>query len=195
MLPDFPEQKARLEQILLARIEDNVKRQTLGLPGFVPHEGDKVDTQHVDGTIEDSPSQEIRSSINKRTQREKGMSLSEAQRLSDEVAQGLAGQIMGHVFSVLSEATSRAGTAIDAKGSPFTFELFLDVLGRMDWDFDGSGNWNPPVLVMHPQMYSAVRDDVVQWKRNPDHIRRFRALLERKREEWRERESRRKLVD
>jgi hypothetical protein len=137
----------------------------------------------------------MRVSIDIPRERLAGMGIPDVQRVYADMAERMAGQYMGSLFRAVGEACAAGQTAIDAKGGKFSFDLFLEVLAKMQLEFDERGKWIPPTLVMNPKMAAAVKEEALQWEKDPVYMDRLRRLLARKHEEWRERESRRKLVD
>lgn len=78
------------------------------------------------------------------------------------------------------------------ESTQFTFEEYLELLKRVDIRFDGSGKavmptWEPP--------NREVEERIAAWLLDPILRLRFDAIIDNKREEWRARESDRKLVD
>lgn len=195
MLPDFPSTKAKLTRRFLAIFEQTVEAKTLPVPWVAQHEGDRSRLVREDGSEERSDSEPKRVEFSIEKDGLPGMTLNEIEQKYATAGEQMAGQLMGDFFRVVDRATEQAGTAIDASGRPLTADLFLDLLGRVQLDFDSEGNLVPPTIVLHPHVWESVRHDVASWDEDPDFKRAFRTLIERKREEWREREGRRKLVD
>ena len=96
-----------------------------------------------------------------------------------------------------SEATERIGNQIDAGGQPFSAELYFKMLETVQINFDSQGR--PDIssthLVMHPDQAARVEPLLAQWEADESFQRRYREIMVKKREEWRDRESNRKLVD
>jgi len=107
----------------------------------------------------------------------------------DSAADQQLAVVMPHFFEVIKRASDAAGTAIDAGGKPFDFEMWLEMLGKVDFDFDDQGNPDLPTLIMHPDQakrLQAVPPTVQQQKA-------FADLIERKRSEYHARQRHRKL--
>jgi hypothetical protein len=96
-----------------------------------------------------------------------------------------------------SEATELVGNQIDAGGQPFSAELYLKMLETVQINFDSQGR--PDIssthLVMQPDQAAQVEPLLAQWEVDESFQRRYREIMLKKREEWRDRESNRKLVD
>jgi hypothetical protein len=99
-------------------------------------------------------------------------------------------QVMPHFFDVFHRTCDAAGTATDAGGNPFSFELYLEGLNRIELQFDSDGNPKMPTLVMHPSMAERLRSlppiTSAQQKALDE-------LIERKRTEFNARRRHRKL--
>lgn len=99
-------------------------------------------------------------------------------------------QVMPHFFEVLHRTSATAGTAMDVGGRPFSFEIFLEGLERIELRFDRDGKPILPTLVMHPSMAEKLRSmppiTAEQQKAMDD-------LIERKRSEYNARRRHRKL--
>jgi hypothetical protein len=114
---------------------------------------------------------------------------------TSEAAKSIARQSEGILFSTLDEETKRVGNAIDAKGKPFDANMMWDALEKIDLEFDErSGEPKMPTIVVHPEMMRAIAQKITEWEADPALHKRRIEVLRKKKEEWRDRESRRKLV-
>lgn len=116
-------------------------------------------------------------------------------RKLDELAEAFAKQTSQLGYRRLNEATQLAGTAIDAGGQPFTQELFLQGENARDWEFDPLTDKPEGVYLAHPQTAERMHRIWQEWEKDLVFMKRVAELRARKHEEWRDRESRRKLVD
>jgi hypothetical protein len=199
MLPDFPGIKTRL--LRLASIGYRRRINADGLIGEIaamPYfEGRQFASGDVDGHVELSPAEvkaipyEIqRSAIIARGPAAFAESL-------DAAAEIHLKELHELLFRKHSEATERVGNAVDAQGRPFSADLYFEMLEKVQIDFDASGRpeTSGTRLVMHPEMAARVIPLMKQWESDESFQRRYRELMLRKRNEWRDRESNRKLVD
>jgi len=111
------------------------------------------------------------------------------------LAEAFAKQTSQLGYRRLNEATQLAGTAIDAGGQPFTQELFLQGENARDWEFDPLTDKPEGVYLAHPQTAERMHRIWQEWEKDLVFMKRVAELRARKHEEWRDRESRRKLVD
>ena len=107
----------------------------------------------------------------------------------NKTAEERLSQVMPHFFDVFHRTSDAAGTAMDAGGRPFSFELFLEGLERIEIQVDREGKAILPTLVMHPSMAEKLRS----MPPTPEQQKAMDALVERKRIEFNARRRHRKL--
>jgi hypothetical protein len=98
------------------------------------------------------------------------------------------------LFDTLERTSKEVGNAMDMKGQPFTLEAYLDSLEMVDMDFDSFGMPEFPTQVIHPSMEPIIRAEFQRFKTSSALRDRAQSILEQKRKDWRDRESRRRLV-
>jgi hypothetical protein len=98
--------------------------------------------------------------------------------------------VMPHLFDMLSRTCQAAGTVSDAGGKPFSFELLLDGLEKIEISFDDQGKPEMPTLVMGPEAAARIR---TLPPITPDQQKRLDDLIEKKRKEHYARRRDRKL--
>jgi hypothetical protein len=199
MLPDFPKLKERLLRV--AWFEHRRRVNADGLIGKIkatPYfEGRRFATGDVEGYVEEStpevtaiPYEIERSAIIDRGLGALVESLGKAAELQIPAMHEM-------LLRKNSEATARVGNQVDAAGQPFSAELYFEMLEKVQIDFDSFGR--PDIsgvrLVMHPDFAAHVQPLMIQWQNDESFQRRYREIMLKKREEWRDRESNRKLVD
>jgi hypothetical protein len=112
----------------------------------------------------------------------------------DELANQMAQEMSKHLFASLNESIDEAGQAVDGMGKPFDAELFFAVLEKMQLEFDEDGQQHNLAMVVAPQLGERVKVVFEQIDKDPILSQRHRSILQRKREEWSDREATRKLV-
>ncbi|HVW07587.1 MAG TPA: hypothetical protein VHC90_03340 [Bryobacteraceae bacterium] len=199
MLPDFPEVKARLLRMVSIDYRrqinaDNLIGQISAMPYF---EGGRFSNGDVEGHIEDSPAEmtmlpyEIeRSAIVQHGILAFAISLKKLSQLHLE-------ELHKMLYRKHTEVTARVGNQVNAGGAPFSADLYFELLEKLQVDFDDLGRPDTAStrLVMHPDMAERVIPLMEAWEADENFQQRYRDLMLRKRDEWRDRESNRKLVD
>ena len=197
MFPDFPKLKERLLRIALIGYRQRVRSD--GLIGAIKSlhyfEGRTLQIGDVDGNIEKSSFQDISIPIevNRAELIERGF-----QAFVDalnKAVEAMQQQLAGAFYAKMDEITRKTGNVVDAHGKPFSGELFLDSLEKVSIDFDDDGKPDFPSCVVAPELYGYIKAHAPEWEADPAFQARHAEIIARKREEWRDRESNRKLVD
>lgn len=94
------------------------------------------------------------------------------------------------LIETLNEATQRVGNVVDARGKPFTFDLFLEMIEKVWIEFDEHGKAIMPTMMAG----SAVAAQMSSLDADPANKVKFDALMQRKKEQWLAREADRTLV-
>jgi hypothetical protein len=199
MLPDFPKLKERLLRLAWFEHRGRIQADELiGAIRAVPyHEGRGFATGDVDGYVEHTEP-EVRAfsyEIERDAIIDRGVDA-----LRESLAKATALQLQAMHEMLLrkaGEATERVGNKVDAGGQPFSAELYFQMLETVQIDFDEVGR--PDIsgrrMVMHPDQAERVRALMEQWEKDESFQQRYRDIMLKKREDWRDRESNRKLVD
>ena len=72
--------------------------------------------------------------------------------------------------------------------------MMWDMLEKIHIDFDKNGQPRMPNMVIHPDTLERIRPKLAEWEADPAIKKRRIEILAKKKEEWRDRESNRKLV-
>jgi hypothetical protein len=96
-------------------------------------------------------------------------------RKLEELTEGYLASLMPQVFSAISAATEAAGTSLSAEGKPFSADMFIEMLERMEVEFDEAGQI---------QLQIVTGPDTVIPELSQDDERRVNEVIDRKREEF-----------
>ena len=166
------------------------------IPRFKQHEGDRTTIGREDGTeevLDFSNPLEATATLKTEDIRERGplATLTAARGLAEEMARGMTRRM----FDTLSEATDAIGNTVNAEGKPFSSDLYLEVLKKLELAFDPEGNWIPPQVAAAPSQAASMRRVLEQAESDPEYRRQRDAIVNCKRKEWRAREADRRLAD
>jgi hypothetical protein len=202
MLPDFPTSRRELRERLLYYVKMQVQERsvfaTLGRQ-FTQHEGraftyEQILDDEEKRTVE-SRFEEIRTPVEFRyADVPKLVGDARLEKLNG-LAEDIARQQSALAYRVLDEASQHAGTAIDGGGKPMTKELFLKSEESREMEFDPVTGKVQGVYIAHPDMAAAMHRMWQEWEKDKVFMKAVDEIRARKYEEWRDRESRRKLVD
>lgn len=198
MIPDFPQEKEILNQFwtnyLIAK-----HRELLGffgtLPAHMNHEGHQWELNRADGTGDNQPYHEIEGLMTIEISEVPFLTPDKIRNKLDKIAEDMARQISQGMFAEISRVAKEVGNEVNAEGQTLNQELFLQMLEKMDLDFDENGNWNPPTIVIHPDLWESKKEEMKSWETDNEFLSKKKAIIEKKKEEWRDRENHRKLVD
>lgn len=197
MLPDFPEIKNKLRKLQLAYI-NRAEAMRLGplseVPGHIVFEGDKLELVHEDGSIEQTVIREITV--------EREIDLTEVEKITpeairqrlDAIAEERAFKKSKILFEDLDKAVRRTGNIIDVGSKPFCIEDFFRMLEMILLDFDENDEPLLPKIVAGDKISESIAKVLQQAEVDPQSKKRFKEIIEKKRMEWRDRETNRKLV-
>ena len=199
MLPDFREVKERLQHSLTVRLQTQIKKRdpVLAMIRTVrQHEGGRHVYSTDEGRRRSTDYQPTVAEITISQHETVDWGMKEIVQRADEMADQMIGKIVPGMFATLREATDEVGSVVDAKGKPFSFEVFLEAIEKVQIDFDEkTGQARLPTMVVDPKLGEHVRKLLPDWEQNDEYKRRMNEVLERKKVDWDDREGNRKLVD
>jgi hypothetical protein len=158
-------------------------------------EGNRMASTSQDGFSEESEYAEISGGIEVKREEiiSKGLSAFEGTLIN--AAEQIKKQKAELLLNKIKEISEKTGNVANGQGKPFSFELFLELLEKMQIDFDESGNPSIPTLVISPKQAAFLKEKMPEWERNEAYQKKYKEIIDKKRVEWNDRESNRKLVD
>ena len=115
-------------------------------------------------------------------------------KIGDEAAREMARQISTQAFATITEIVDKVGNVVDGGGKPLSPESFLELLSKMQLEFDENGNPKGLTVVIPPSMEERAKETMEMYHQDPELSGRWQELMDKKRKEWRDREAARKLV-
>ena len=197
MLPDFLKTKEKIQKLrafTMEKILSSHIRPFDRVPTSIIFEGNRTVVVREDGSVEEGNlvghSVEIQ------------FELAEAQELTPEMfheranraAIEMAGKMKKSAYEQIERSAEEVGNVISAGGKPFSIDMYFEMLEKIEIDFDEAGNPSLPMCAVSPKLWPSVAKIISKAKDDPENDRRFKEIIEQKREEWRVRESNRKLV-
>ena len=197
MLPDFPTVKKKIGDDFNKKIREKIDNASFlsQIGRKRVHEGNILRSSSVEGYTESSEYKRISSGFSIKPDEiiEKGVEAFFSQ--IDKISEELIKQQSQVIFKKMDEVTERTGNIVNAKGKGISPEIILDALEKVTIDFDEFGNPLFPALILNPKDWEKIKDKIPKWEEDPNLRKKHLELVEKKRREWRDRESRRKLVD
>jgi hypothetical protein len=198
MLPDLTSFKQNLAERLRRAVDARVLHHAplmAEIKVYRQREGDRYSYEtHDSGDIRRETFKSFRTPVTTRIVPGPIEQEQEIAEKLDQAAQDMAKQHMRLLFTTVTESSERVGTAYDAKGKPFDFDMFLGVLENLWIDFDEQGQPIFPTIMMLPDQLRALAPKFAAWEKDAALMARWRGVIDRKKDEWRARENLRKLV-
>ena len=197
MLPDFLKTKEKLKIMIDYKLKHAIL-SNLGplaeVPESIHFEGSSSIIYYADGTQSETDSVEISSQLKIELEEVETMTPEKVHEKIDHLAQEMAKKQARHFYKKIDETAEEAGTVVSAEGAPFSMDLFFEVIEKIDMDFDENGDPIGLMVAMSPELFRSAAKVLEQAENDPEMNKRFDAIMERKKEEWRVRENNRKLV-
>lgn len=197
MLPDFPSLKAELAREHRRKVEAEIHAQmpiVSKIRSVRFHEGNGFSFERHDEVIETQEFQDVKMPVQVSARLEFSETVQAMKEQVRNVASDMAAHLEAMLFRTLERTSKEVGNAMDMKGQPFTLESYLDMLEKVDMDFDSFGMPEFPTQVIHPSMGPTVRAEFERFKTSSVLRDRAESIMQQKRKDWRDRESRRRLV-
>jgi hypothetical protein len=197
MLPDFPRIKEKLQRLieLGAKLDPTLQDPLFAQLGKLPlFEGDRLIYIQEDGKEKEVKFHGIHESFHFDIEKAASLTLKEYYEQVRAVYVKMEEQKAKQFLSILEEAADEAGNVVDGKEKPLDAENILAAMEKVWFNFDEFGKFNNLSLVIGPKLGPNAQRAIVQMNEVEPYKTRFAELVERKRMEWRDRESSRKLV-
>lgn len=202
MIVDFPSIKSKLDASLNIFLRREVKKNmtffsTIGK--HLIHEGKKHTYETMQHTRKDMDFKKAEVEFTVTKEERETITLEGVLQKVSKSAEEMAAQMERDMFATLHREIDEAGQSVDEKGKPFTHETLLKAMEMLDVDFKDDDRKQPqmPSLVMHPDMAKKVfeQDAKLSDEERKAFEARKEALLDKKYQEFLDREAHRKLVD
>jgi hypothetical protein len=199
MLPDYPKMKARLAEVYRERIR-HVHNIHLGVFSEAQptqmHEGGKHILVREDGSVDEMEPKRVEAVAELRldVREVEKLEAKEVWKTLDTIAEGLAKEKFKMFLDTIDEAVTKVGNVTTPGTS--TLEQFFEATEKRMLDFDDDGRPGKTQLLVGSEKTAQKLQEVMdQIEADPELRRRYEAIIEKKREEWRDREAARNLVE
>lgn len=194
MIPDFPKVKFKLQEFWNIYLYQK-HQEKLGfwssLPSRRHHEGSGWHLYRSNGTSESIEYTQMSTRFEVNLKDVPNLTFEDIRKKFDLVAEDMASQMSQGLFQKIISSAQK----IDGKNQTFGIDMLLEALESIDIDFDNMGNPSSLSVIIPPQIAEKMKNDLPNWEKDPEHNARYEEIISRKRIEWRDRESNRKLVD
>lgn len=124
----------------------------------------------------------------------KGMSLESFDATAKEMGVGLGRQFWETLFAAVNEAVAETGNEVKITNGEITRAAYLQMLTKPAHGFDEQGK-PTNAFILTPEAGKKLEMQHAEWMQDPTFVEEVATIKRRKKEEWDEREARRRLVE
>lgn len=197
-LPDWPSLKVDLNRIFSRAAQAAIDQETVAFQSIgshIQHEGDSGRTATVDGEVSDMVYERVEGQEVLKKRDIPKLTFNDAIEAAQSMGRQVGRQKAQYIIKTIDQATKKSGNVVNAKGQKLSAKLLLDVLENIEVPFDDEGNQQQLTMLVHPSQKDAIQKIMSGEDKSSPEAKRYEEIIERKRKEWRAKESRRKLVD
>jgi len=198
MLPHFPKAHKEMTELRNKQMFDalfSVSPILSQIPSRPQREGRSSSFQDEQGKIKEIDYKLISVPIQRKLEDARGMTLQEFVETAREPGTGVGKEMMRGLFEMLDKVTQETGNVVNCGGKPIDSTSFLDLLDKVQIDFTPEGIPHWPSFCSGSTMQAQLQEQFPKWLVDPAFQTRLAKIVERKREEFFERETCRRLVD
>ena len=199
MLPDYPHTKELLAEAFHERMSLALRRR-LGIFSKMKRsqlqEGARCLLTRDDGSSEVIEMKHLRASaeVQHDIREIEELDPNKITQILDTLGERMASEQVKLFLQRVDEAVREVGNIADSS-KPFV-EQFLEMMEKTDMEFESDGNPSPRQMVFgSPEAATRAWNQVQRIDTDPELRERYTNILERKRHEWRDRETARNLVE
>jgi hypothetical protein len=195
MLPHFPKAHEQMTEVRNAQMFNGMYSVSPILSQIAvraQREGRASSFQDEQGAIKQIDYKKISVSIQRKLEDARGLTPDEFIEAAREPGIGMGKEMMRGVWGMLDKVTQETGNVVNG---PLNHDLFLDLVEKVQFDFDRDGTPQWPSLHLGLEAYAKFQHKFPEWLKDPQFQTRLNRIMERKREEFYERETCRRLVD
>ena len=193
MLPDFLKTKEKLRRKLNYTLKQAILSH-IGpiddIPESISFEGNKTVTIYEDGSVSKTDPKDIDVKLEAKSADVETMTHEMVLEIIDRLAKKIAGEQKKLFYEEIGRSADEVGNVISGDGNSLAIDMLYQMLEKIPRDFDEKGNPTELRVAVSPNLFPSIANIISQAEADP----RFHALIEQKKEEWRARESNRKLV-
>lgn len=196
MLPQFPKAQKLVDELAHEAMFDAMYKAgplLLEIGSYQQHEGTSGSFQMTTGEIEDIEFK--RQSVKMVAQRTpgRGQSLDDLISVLARGGADMGSKMQGRILAGIEAVTEKTGNVITIKDGVITPEAFLEMLEKVEIDFDDDGqprsSWH-----LSPAMAEQLQKNFQAWQHDPEIKAKLENLDQKKKEEFRAREISRRLA-
>jgi hypothetical protein len=198
MLPDFIKVKRNINRNLAKWVQEQIPLLTpllAGIATFRQHEGKQARVTRTDDSEREIEYHQSSFEFVMTREEMRFSTLPAIKEKMLELAKRVGSAQERQLLEMAKREADSSGNVVHT-GPDFTPDDLLELISRVPEDFDSRTleRQGGPVFVLHPDTAAKVVPQAKEWEKNPEFKAKLAEIMQRKREEWRDREANRKLV-
>lgn len=197
MLPDFLKTKEKLNIMIHYELKQAILLNLGPLAKIretILFEGSKTVINRDDGSVSEIESEEFRVMLKCDMNEIETMTHKKLLEKIQYIAKEMAEKQAKLIYEKIGESAEEVGNVVSAEGETVSIDHFFEVLEKVSRDFDSAGNPDEVMVAVSPELFPVIEKIMEKAKTDPEIQKRLDSIMEQKKEEWRVRESNRKLV-
>jgi hypothetical protein len=190
MLPDFPKTRSELEAMVVSQIKlraNEIFVVTKLIQEFTQHEGRQHQLPGPTGEFQKSEYESVGAEVLLKPEAVRDTNTAGLAQYMEGIASDLAKKHSEAFYRVLDKSLEQGHNSVGRLQGLPTQEEALELVEKIDWSPNA-------VFVAHPDMAKQMGALWEDWKRDRTFMKKHEEIQARKKEEFRARESNRKLV-
>ncbi len=196
MLPSFPKSQKILDQDWPTRMFEakaEIFPHNIHPPVLPIVEGKGGDFEREDGQVRPLELKLHQTHLSIPIKDGKGLTLAEFDAKAREAGRDMGRQMFEAVLQGLDEAVKETGNQVQINGGNLKQDDIFRMLEMIEWNFDEQGNPTHQI-VLGQTLAEEFKRKSTEWDADPEFRARIEAIKMRKKEDFNEREARRRLV-
>jgi len=194
VLPDYPMAKEKLRKILESEFHKARESDSLGVSEEWIEEGDAHVLHRSDGSVDSTDFHCDRSVVEILPEEYLTLTWNDVLQRIRNAGRELGKSQASWTLEQVKDMTLATGNYIDV-GGEFTAEHFFKMLDKLEVPFTDEGAPILPTIYGGEDVLNSFKGVLTQIDSDPVHRARGLSLMVAKREQWRDRENNRRLVD
>lgn len=197
MLPDFPEMKEKIFKDHFKRLNNRINGNMFPfneISAHRMHEGHRHIIVREDGSEDEINIRKISAEMEISIKEFEKSSRAEVFKKLDGVAKEISMQKTKMILDELETATNKVGNSFDFSGKKLEPEDLFKLFEKIWLEFDENGKPIFQQIVAGEAAFKAITRVFEEIEKSDVFKSKFDKLIDKKREEWRDREANRKLV-
>ena len=196
MLPNYEKLNASFSKavrrfLFLRSREDGFLKQ---IRPHAIHEGRNAAIVRPDETVDPTELKKSEASLLMTYEEIEDVDLLAIMNKMSEMAAQFRDQNAKHIFETLNDVTTKTGQVVNAAGRPLTNDDLIHMMERIQLDFERNQEAGDASLVVHPDMVPVLKRLEGEMNRSVDLKKRWKEVMEKKKDEYRQREADRNLA-